>query len=182
MTSRRHHAARAHRLLALASLLACACSDDGHEYDPSRYAAFEEGLAPEWADLPYDSIQLERQPCFGTCPVYTFQLFRSLSPEAPGRAEYEGIDYAEREGTFEGEVDRFDYARLCQLLEYFGFEDFEPSYTGNWTDDSTVIVTVRRPGSEHTVSDYGRQGPPELQALQLAIDAVAEKIEWEAAR
>jgi hypothetical protein len=85
---------------------------------------------------------------------------------------------AEREGSFVGGTSLWDYGRLCELLDRLGFLGFDENYAAPWTDDETVVVEVSDASGVHRVLDYGHQGPPELMALQLAIDAIAERVEW----
>src|SRR4051794_27643221 len=43
-------------------------------------------------NLPYESITLERTPCFGQCPVYTVTFYRS------GKAELYAKNYLSKTG------------------------------------------------------------------------------------
>jgi hypothetical protein len=130
-----------------------------------------------WAGLPYSSISLERQGCFGTCPIYTVTFSRG-SGESAGLASYVGERYAARDGAFDGAIDIWAYGHLCELLDSLDFFGLEENYAAEWTDDATVIVEASGAAGSHRVLDYGRQGPAELVALQLAIDATADRIEW----
>ena len=130
-----------------------------------------------WDALPYTSIRLERHGCFGGCPVYSVELTRG-SGYGAGRAEYTGELYVDRAGSFDGEIDIFSYGYLCQLLDELGFAGMDENYAAQWTDDSTVVVQATTADGTHRVQDYGRQGPPQLFALQLSIDATANLIEW----
>lgn len=191
MTMRGNHPLVIGSLLALAVVAACASAAEdraptmggavdrnGDLYDPQVYAGFRNGVAPPWIVLPYDSIELDRSGCFGTCPSFRVELFRGASPDVTGLAIYEGREHAERRGTYESTVSQYRYARLCQLFEHLDFEQLEPSYAAQWTDDQTVTLTVRRADASFTVSDYGQQGPPEFQALVLAVQAMTDEIEW----
>jgi len=125
-----------------------------------------------WAGFPYDRIDLERTGCFGTCPIYRVSLFRG------GRAELHGVRYMERIGDFEGKVNVFDYGKLCYLLKRLGFDQLPLRFTADWTDSPTYIVTAVAGDSTKAVSDYSGVGPIELWAVQEAIDAVRQRIEW----
>ena len=147
---------------------------------PSEYSFLYSGsiatsdVAATWAGLPYDSIELERQGCFGTCPVYKVTLRKD------GSSTYEGGAFVDRQGTWLGEVDIWAYGRLCYLIDELRFRELSSSYAASWTDAETVKLTVVRSGTTTpvTVSEYGGIGPPRLWALQLAVDATAESVKW----
>lgn len=145
---------------------------------PQRYAfMYGLGLVDEekaWRALPFDSISLERKPCFGSCPVYKATFYKG------GRATFQGAGNVERKGKFEGRIGIYDYARLCYLLEEMEFSSMRSSYRAAWTDDSTVILTATKLGGvqRHSVEEYGRFGPPRLWALQMAVDLTVERIQW----
>jgi hypothetical protein len=127
-----------------------------------------------WKSLPYTKIELERTTCLGSCPSYIVTL------NADGTAVYNGRDYATREGRFQGEVEPWDYGKICWMLDKFKILEGPPHYHANWTDAPTTIirVTYRETNETIEISDYGSQGPIELWALFNAIDAVADRIEW----
>ena len=151
---------------------------DGDPYTYLREGGIEGGREPQvWDGLPYTSIRLERLGCFGTCPIYSLELTRG-SGYGAGRAEYTGENYVDEIGSFAGEIDIFSYGYLCQLLDELGFAGMAEDYAAPWTDDSTVVLQATTAEGTHRVQDYGRQGPPALFALQLSIDATADRIEW----
>jgi hypothetical protein len=149
---------------------------------PPRYQPFFDGSIDEGAEkavlqaLPYRSITLQRTGCFGPCPVYTVTLRSDLS------ATLVAEEFLDPQGTFVGEVDLFDYGRLCYLIERIGFSSFKPRYSASWTDAATETVTVTlTDGRQLAVSDYGGVGPVELWALMEVIDNLRTHIEWTAA-
>ena len=128
------------------------------------------------AHLPFNSISMRRTPCFGTCPVYEIAFHRD------GRAELYALAHLPKLGHFVGQVEESDYARLCHLVESSRFSGFRSSYRARHTDDSTCIVTVTTGDTSTKVSDYGSVGPTQLWAIQQAIDAVKNDIEWRIAK
>ena len=124
------------------------------------------------AKLPFDSISLQRTPCFGTCPVYSVTLHRN------GEAEFEAKEHLPKLGRFSGKLDVSTYGRLCYLIEQSRFQDMKDRYQASWTDDTTCIVTVTGGGKRKEVSDYGSVGPIELWAIQQIIDSVRESLSW----
>jgi hypothetical protein len=124
--------------------------------------------------LPIERIELERTGCFGACPIYTVTLFRN------GDARYHGEEFVRNKGDFTGSIHISAFGRLCHLLERLRFFEFEREYNAPWTCSPTVYLRVWRAGEAEPVvaKDYGEYGPIELWALQQAVDAVANRIEW----
>jgi hypothetical protein len=155
-----------------------------HSYDASPYAFLRAGsvgydeMDAIWAGLPYRSIRLTRSGCFGSCPAYEVAFTPGSGMDA-GSATYEGKAYVEREGSFEGAIDVWDYAHLCELLDHLGFVELDENYSSQWSDDESITVEASDASGLHRVLDYGHQGPPELVAVQFAIEAVTEKIDWQ---
>jgi hypothetical protein len=126
-----------------------------------------------WAALPYDSIYLRRDPCFGACPMYDATLYRG------GRARYHGIRFVEREGDFQGEVTLQDYGRISYLLDRLAFMTLPDSFSVPYTDLPGATMSVeRRPGGLKSVHDYGYVGPVELWTLMEVFDGIVGRIQW----
>lgn len=129
-----------------------------------------------WNALPFTKIELERTECLGSCPSYVVSL------SAGGTASYHGRKHTSRIGTFDGEVEIWDYGNICWMIERFKLLDQPRKYHANWTDSPTAIIRITLRDSNDTIeiSDYGGQGPIELWSLFNAADSVANRIEWKA--
>lgn len=144
------------------------------------WALFRGGITEDEKDdfrakLPFESITLERTPCYGPCPVYTVTLHRS------GKAELHAVKNMPELGDFSGEIDPLSYGRLCYFMEQSHFAKLKDIYQPplRWTDDSTCIVTAKTGGGVvKKVSDYGGVGPIELWAIQQLMDGFRERIAW----
>jgi hypothetical protein len=127
-----------------------------------------------WARLPYDSIYLRREPCFGTCPMFEATLYRG------GRARYTGTRFVENVGEFKGEVTLQDYGRLSYLLDHLGFMALPDSFSVPSTDlPGATMVAAHRTRGVKAVHDYGYVGPVELWTLMEVFDGVVRRIQWE---
>jgi hypothetical protein len=127
-----------------------------------------------WARLPYDSVYLRREPCFGACPMYEATLYRG------GKARYHGTRFVERLGDYQGEVTLQDYGRLSYLLDRLGFMTMPDSFSASATDlPGATMVVSRRPEGEKAVHDYGYVGPVELWTLGVVFDGIVGRIQWE---
>ena len=151
---------------------------------PTLQSYFESGEL-KWLDntksiealLPYDSISLERGPCFGPCPVYTVTFYRDghavlvTDPLLPDhRKRYTGRIWPE------------GYARLTQLVTSEKIGAPKGNYAGQWTDDSRSIVRATSDGKTWEASDYGEVSPPELWVLIEILHVVREQVEWSPAK
>lgn len=154
--------------------------DSGRANGPDYYQFLDQpGVGVEsadsiWARLPYDSIYLRREPCFGTCPMYDATLYRG------GRARYTGTRFVERVGAYRGEVTLEDYGRIAYLMDRLGFMALPDSFAARYTDlPGATMAVSRRPGGTKAVHDYGYVGPVELWSLMQVFDGIVERIQWE---
>jgi uncharacterized protein DUF6438 len=135
--------------------------------------------APQVSATP--SVSLERQPCFGTCPVYTVTIDRS------GAVRFEGRRFVADTGV---SISAIPPARVDSLLAeleaagYFGFADRyapgEPVCEHPATDLPTAITEVHlRDRTKRIEHYYGCSGAPAiLDSLERRIDSVAGVGRW----
>ncbi|WP_152619974.1 DUF6438 domain-containing protein [Lysobacter sp. A03] len=123
--------------------------------------------------IPYESISIERSPCFGKCPVYKMTLHRD------GKAllvdDHLLPDEARR---YSAEMDLKDYARLAQLFEDTRTASRKTEYMGQWTDDYFVTITATDSQGSWSISDYGQVAPPKVWALQQALFRQYATLPW----
>ena len=123
--------------------------------------------------LPYESISLERTPCFGACPVYKLTFYRN----GTAILEVQSLEFKQLK-TFSGSISERDFARLTQLVNSAKKASYKTSYEGRWTDDYTAIITAESVDGKWTVSDYGQVSPIEVWALATVMHSFRESIEW----
>jgi len=162
--------------------LACGADSGVPPAERAEYQYLRDGMSGGevgeiWAALPYSRVTLQRGGCFGPCPIYTVTFTRGTGAGSGGAA-YEGGLFADRSGTFEGELDIYTYGRLCLRLDELGFRFFRESYTVNGIDLESVNVEAETTSGTRRVEEYGSEGPRNLHEVQRAIDAVADGIEW----
>jgi hypothetical protein len=154
--------------------------DSGQGSVPGYYRFLQQpGVGMEdmdsiWARLPYDSIYLRREPCFGTCPSFDATLYRG------GRARYHGERFVPNVGDYRGEVTVQDYGRISYLLDKLAFMTLPDSFSVPYTDLPGATMTVsRRPQGVKSVHDYGYVGPVELWTVMQVFDGIVSRIQWE---
>jgi hypothetical protein len=118
---------------------------------------------------------LEREPCFGFCPVY------KLSIHADGKVEYEGTRFVKVKGHQEGMLDAEALQKLHAAFakaDYFSLED---EYTDMQVTDLPYV------NSSYTQNDktktvrhyYGDKSAPEvLRWLEEEIDRLVQIKQW----
>ncbi|MDO7847159.1 DUF6438 domain-containing protein [Hymenobacter sp. M29] len=84
-------------------------------------------------------LTFERTPCFGTCPVYTMQVF------ADGRVAYEGRHNVAIMGKKEFKLPAATVADMLRQAKEARFETFEAQYRSGVTDMPSTIVAIRQP-------------------------------------
>lgn len=120
----------------------------------------------------YKKITLERFGCYGTCPVYKIKL------NIDGTVKYTGIKYVDKIGKYSGELFLLRYGKLCYMIDEYLEKYNEINYEAPWTDDETCIISLlMKNGTIIKITDYGRQGPIELWAIQKTIDGLVSNLE-----
>jgi NAD-dependent dihydropyrimidine dehydrogenase PreA subunit len=120
-------------------------------------------------------ITIERQPCFGTCPVYTIEIY------ADGTVVYEGEDHVEVTGTQTVNLDSQFVEDLIAGFVETGYFDWEDEYTNRViTDQTTVITSVTYDGETKQITHYhgDDSAPIELTYLENFIDTAVSSSQW----
>ena len=126
--------------------------------------------------LPFDRIIMRRGACFGPCPSYEITLSND------GWAQYVGLAFAEREGTYSGEVPLRTVVMLLLGAQKIGFIDLAGSYKEPPLIDAastTITLVATGRGVSHQVSASTGGGPPGFWLLAKAIDAVSREVAWQ---
>ncbi|HEX7409252.1 MAG TPA: DUF6438 domain-containing protein [Candidatus Binatia bacterium] len=162
------------------AVLSLACGSDHDSKQPS-------GTVP--SDL---RVTLERQMCFGECPVYT------VSVDSSGLVSFEGIRFVETTGRATAAVSdeqlvalvnafqESDFLSLqdCYLLALFGGGDRCGEDTcSNWYwDAATVITSFHANGVLKEVVHYHgcevTEQQQRLDQLETAIDETLDTCRW----
>lgn len=127
-------------------------------------------------DVDVETITLERQPCFGFCPIYT------LTIHGDGRVEYNGAENVEVTGPQTANIDPPDVQALANALIQGGYMGFEDAYmTQDVTDMPTVITSITFvDGTTKRIEHYygDQSAPEELTQLEDLIDTTANVAQW----
>ena len=129
-------------------------------------------------DLPV--ITLRRTACFGTCPIYSLEIFED------GRLRYNGENFVGVVGRQEARILSAAVKSLIAnflSIDYFHLKDVyethrNPDGTIEWITDLPTTYTSLRIGSRtKSVKDYAFS-PEKLRQLEVEIDRVANTHRW----
>ena len=121
----------------------------------------------------FDELVLRYEGCYGSCPQYEVEVRRG------GAARWVGMAHTPREGTFVGEIDVQDYARLCRAAETADLTRLEASYWTREMHGPTVVVEWVQGDRKGTIRVEGEGGGPEdFRAFRALFDELASTIQW----
>lgn len=135
------------------------------------------GATTSFANLSFGQspvITLERQPCFGTCPVYTISVFED------GTVVYLGINHVAVTGVQTSQIDPSDVEWLVREVELFYFS-WEDEYTLMLVTDQPYVITslTTDNNSKRIVRYDGDQNAPiGLVRFENRIDRVTNSAQW----
>lgn len=120
-------------------------------------------------------ITLERQPCFGGCPVYGLSILED------GTVIYLGVKNVATPGVRVGHVDPGTVEMLSQMMTATGFFDWQAEYTHTTiTDQPTVITSLSAPEQYQQITRYAgdANAPVGLTWIEDRIDAAVNSAQW----
>lgn len=120
-------------------------------------------------------ITLERRACFGTCPVYTIQIY------ADGTVVYEGINHVEITGIEGSMLDPETVTQMVAAFEDAGYFDWEDEYTQMTISDlPTTITSVTSNGQTKRIVRYDGDdsAPIALPYLENWVDIMVNSQQW----
>ena len=124
-------------------------------------------------------ITLERQPCFGFCPMYTVSIFED------GTVVYNGDSNVDVTGEQTSEIAPETVQQMVDAFASAGYFEWEEAYTTQTvTDLPTVITSVTRDGETHRIQRYAgdNTAPLALPFLENWIDLMASTGMWTGAQ
>ncbi len=108
-------------------------------------------------------LTMERTPCFGKCPNYKISLFNT------GRFIYEGIQFTEKEGNYEGQITNKQMQEIKETMNSINIFGMKDKYDSNITDIPACLLYIN--DGEQKKKIYDRyNGPEELRNFEKLID------------
>jgi hypothetical protein len=135
---------------------------------------------PAFAQEPEPVITLRRTACYGTCPVYSLEIFEN------GFIRYVGTDFVQSEGEHRTVIHHEAVENLIALFLRSGYfslkDDYETCRDADgttWfiTDLPTTYTSLRIGTKKKSVRNYAC-APHPLIDLEHAIDKAANTQRW----
>lgn len=127
-------------------------------------------------------ITLEREACFGMCPVYKLTIF------SDGTVIFEGKNYVKKKGIAKSRINSGALKQLVAEFNRINYFELKDEYLGEancpemFTDAPSAITSLRWNGKMKTVRHYhGCRGLKELEdltELEGKIDEVVNSRRW----
>lgn len=144
-------------------------------YSQDDWQTTEPALEFAREHLPYDSIALARHGCEGAfCPDFEIRLRKS------GSAVFVGRWLVPMEGTWAGELDLSDFARVCHAVELLAAKVAPVAAAPNSGRDGGFTLLFWPSGVEAALTfagSYG-DGPTEAWVLRSAIEGLLLHVRW----
>lgn len=125
------------------------------------------------ANLANTIIVLQRNGCYGTCPIYKLTIY------GDGKVVYEGKNFVKEKGSKTTNISQDEVARLVSRFNdthYFSLNDkYDSAVDTPWTVTS-ITIDGKIKSVSHIAGD--RDAPRELTELEDMIDVVAKSEQW----
>ncbi|WNJ18851.1 DUF6438 domain-containing protein [Pontibacter sp. G13] len=117
-------------------------------------------------------LSFQKTGCKGTCPVYKVEVWKD------GTARYEGEQYVDRVGLYDGRFSQENLMELMNSLSTAGFWEMDTLYDDPMIMDvPAATLLVKTSGKSHKVK--ARFGEPEtVRNLMSAVEAWSKKGRW----
>lgn len=116
-------------------------------------------------------VSLEKTYCYGTCPVYKFQLYRD------GYVKYKGIEHTPLKGDYYGFLEDSDRTDILRMAIQLNILDLKDSYVDQGvTDLPTTILTLRLGSKVKRIETMGLKPPDEFITFDKYLEGVIKQI------
>ena len=117
-------------------------------------------------------FEIQKQRCFGDCPVYTLTIYDN------GLMEYIGEANTKKIGTYSKKLNINDLRKLTKEFRDGGFFNFKNVYRSFVPDLQTIIITFAEDGVSKTISGKEEGRPEELLVLEEKLEKIANSDGW----
>ncbi|GAB4145621.1 MAG: hypothetical protein OHK0017_05400 [Patescibacteria group bacterium] len=128
-------------------------------------------FTPAEDDLSSVEITIERQPCFGYCPVY------SVTINGSGEVIYKGTANVKVTGEQKSQISKEEVKKLVEEFKKADYFNLKDEYTANVSDVPTTITSLKLNGKSKRIIDY-YNAPESLKALESKIDETVNVQQW----
>jgi len=128
-------------------------------------------------DIPDDpgtlniEIQMDKNPCFGSCPYYTLTIYEG------GVVSFEGKRDVEKLGLYTKKLSNKEYKGIKHAFEGSNFFELNDNYPSDLPDLPKTAISYHKNGKSKTVTgDIAR--PQIVLSLDSLLSQVAESDGW----
>lgn len=126
-----------------------------------------------YAQKPSDYISIQKTPCFGRCPVYTFTL--KGNGEAILKVD---TNFTMPKGVYTYQLEKEKVKEIFDAFKLGKIYTFKNEYTGKMTDFPVTYLTYKKGRKTKKIKDhYG--APKELKNLEgILVNTINEVTDW----
>jgi hypothetical protein len=110
-------------------------------------------------------IELERTPCYGSCPVYKVKI------DKRGKGLFEGLENVDIIGRFSFSLHPDELTEIENAFHKVDFYQLEKIYDAQVSDLPTTYITYNKDGNRKKIMDY-YGAPEELRNLENSIETL----------
>jgi len=115
-------------------------------------------------------MSLHKSACFGSCPVYSFYIYKN------GETKFEGKKNTKKIGTYTKQLDRETYNSLVDAFDEADFFGLQDMYESRIADLPSVKISYMKDDSVKYVTGK-RERPERVHKIQFKLEQIAESDE-----
>lgn len=119
-------------------------------------------------------FEFQTTSCYGTCPVYTMQIF------SDGTLTLDGFEHLDKIGHFKSRISIDKLNELILSFDNASFFNLENSYRSQFKDLPTKYITYSKNGNVKKIMAYDNI-PKDLKALIKSLEILVSELNWEKA-
>ena len=114
---------------------------------------------------------LERTSCYGRCPTYKVNVYKS------GYTEYNGKRWVDKTGLYATNLTREEINKIIAKAKEMQFFDMKNYYDSQIVDFPSTYIFIRDNGNKKLVKDR-HAAPAEYKELATFMDTILDGKEW----
>lgn len=129
-------------------------------------------------DIPSDlstlklELQMDKNPCFGTCPYYTLKIYQG------GIASFEGKRDVDKLGWHVKRLSQKEYDGVKRAFGSSNFFELENDYPSDLVDLPKTAISWYKDGNSKTVTGDDTSRPSIVLGLDKILTQIAESDGW----
>ena len=130
-------------------------------------------------DIPSDlstlkkEIEMDKNPCFGTCPHYTLTIYEG------GIASFEGKKDVEKLGLYTKRLKPKEYKGVQNAFESSNFFELDDNYPSGLSDLPKTSISYHKNDQSKTVTGDETSRPSIVMGLDNLLTQIAESDGWQ---